>query len=109
MSPPPAVALGFGGGQLIEAALTVLCRVAARGQAAAGPAASATATAASTIVPASLPAGRQAGWAWLSRCDVVCCIIGFLCCRMREPAHAGHVGTGHQPPLPGLIWAAAGS
>jgi hypothetical protein len=56
-----AVIWGFGGGQLIEAALGVLVRAAARGQAAAGTAASATATAASTIVPASLAGGREAG------------------------------------------------
>ena len=49
-----AVTWGFGGGQSIEAALAVLVRAAARGQAAAVPAASAAATAASTTVPASL-------------------------------------------------------
>jgi hypothetical protein len=36
MPPVPVVASGFGGGQLIWLALTVLVRAAARGQAAAG-------------------------------------------------------------------------
>jgi hypothetical protein len=70
-----AVIWGFGGGQLIEAALV---RAAARGRAAAGPAASATAAAASTIVPASLAGGREAGGASLCRCGSLGSIIGFL-------------------------------
>src|SRR5215475_15988765 len=73
-----AVTRGFGGGQLIEAALGVLVRAAARGQATACPAASATATAASTTMPASLAGGREAGAASLSRCGSLGSIIGFL-------------------------------
>jgi len=75
LTPPAgAVTSGFGGGQLIEAALTVLVRAAAWGQAAAGPAVSAIATAASTTVLASLAGGRGAGRACLSRCGC----LGFI-------------------------------
>jgi hypothetical protein len=77
MSLISAVTRGFGGGQLIEAALAVLVRAAAQGQATAGPAASATATAASTTVPASLAGGREAGAASRSRCGSLRFIIGF--------------------------------
>ena len=70
------VTWGFGGGQLIEPALTVLVRAAARGQAAVGTAASATAMASSTTVSASLAGGREAGRASLSRCGSLGSIIG---------------------------------
>jgi len=75
LTPPVgAVTSGFGGGQLIEAALTVLVRAAAWGQAAVGPAVSATA---STTGPAGLAGGRGAGRASLSRWG--CLVrVGFL-------------------------------
>ena len=93
LTPPVgAVTAGFGGGQLIEAALTVLVRAAAWGQAAAGPAVSAIATAASTTVLASLAGGREAGRAPLSRCGCLGFISGFLCCRLCGPVHAVHPG-----------------
>jgi hypothetical protein len=80
MPPVCGVASGFGGGQLIWAALTVLDWAAAWGQAAAGGAASATAAAAAanTTVPVSLAGARGAGRASLSRCGCLGCIIGFL-------------------------------
>ena len=88
MSLIKAVTLGFGGGQLIETALAMLVRAAARGQAAAGAAASTTATAASTTVPASLAGGREAGVASLSRRGSLGSIIGFL------PPSAPRAGAG---------------
>ena len=65
-----AVTEGYGGGQLIEVALTVLVvPAAAWGQPAAGPVASATAAAASTTVPASLAGSGEVSMASLFRCD----------------------------------------
>ncbi len=96
--PVGAVTSVFGGGQLIEAALTVLVRAAAWGQAAVGPAVSATA---STTVPASLAGGRGVGRAslldavaWSVSVSFCCRIVRTGACRARESKPAARAVAG---------------
>ena len=77
LTEPVACTSGWGGGQLIEAALAVPVPAAACAQAAAGAAARVTAATASTALPARLASGREAGRRSLPREASRGLIIGF--------------------------------